>query len=419
VFLSTLGLPVLAAVLGEARAVDLISNRSSARTPAAGPVNTWRPAARYGAAVALALLITVGAFAGLTELAANSKPTDALYFIKRASENIGLAFSFGDEAKAQKNLDLARRRLAELEQLVELGQLKKSDVAYLVDQYRQNEQTAKTVLKKTPDSSAKALSAQMDALAQKEAGIEHKMENAAGAGAMLEPAVGARVTVKDGEGQPTLEASKNSVSGSTDGDGKFEFTFVPRSAADVKRLEAQIELDGRTELVSLAPAAGKGTTADGAYSVSVTPVVYLATPEAREQFIAVLSSDRGLPVARKLLRVRDAAGAGFVNGESGYATVVTDENGNCAFSFLKTSTSKISRVEVEIFEADWRSFGELLSLGPLDRGPARFEDTPALDQGFEVTCEPQLGTLSQGTRTVTVTVKKKYSKLTDYFNQGE
>jgi hypothetical protein len=72
----------------------------------------WRPRMADLTAVGIALVLGL---VGLTLLLSkNAVPGDTLYGVKRAGEATSLAFTFGDEAKAQKHLEFAAGRVAEL-----------------------------------------------------------------------------------------------------------------------------------------------------------------------------------------------------------------------------------------------------------------------------------------------------------------
>ncbi|MBW0117702.1 DUF5667 domain-containing protein [Pseudonocardia abyssalis] len=90
-------------------------SRAADRPPARG---LRRRFAFVGAVamVALVAITTAGNFASR-----NALPGDALYGVKRASEDTGLAFTFDDTERAQQYLALATTRLDEVEQLVRLG----------------------------------------------------------------------------------------------------------------------------------------------------------------------------------------------------------------------------------------------------------------------------------------------------------
>ncbi|QJY46305.1 DUF5667 domain-containing protein [Pseudonocardia broussonetiae] len=90
-------------------------SRAASRPPSRG---LRRRFAMVGAAtmVALVAIVTAGNFASR-----NALPGDALYAMKRISEDTGLAFTFDDTERAQRYLALATTRLDEVERLVQAG----------------------------------------------------------------------------------------------------------------------------------------------------------------------------------------------------------------------------------------------------------------------------------------------------------
>src|SRR5439155_66059 len=68
-----------------------------------------------GALAAAAILVRV--LAGATTAAASSRPGDALYSLKRASEDVRLALTFDDVARTQLLSELTDRRLEELAEI--------------------------------------------------------------------------------------------------------------------------------------------------------------------------------------------------------------------------------------------------------------------------------------------------------------
>jgi hypothetical protein len=90
-------------------------SRAASRPPSRG---LRRRFAMVGAAamVALVAITTAGNFASR-----NALPGDALYAMKRISEDTGLAFTFDDTERAQRYLALATTRLDEVERLVQAG----------------------------------------------------------------------------------------------------------------------------------------------------------------------------------------------------------------------------------------------------------------------------------------------------------
>lgn len=75
--------------------------------------------ARRAGLVGSAALLVMVAFTGAGVFASrDALPGQTLYPLKRAAEAAGLAMTFDDEARAQRNLELAAIRLSEVEQLV-------------------------------------------------------------------------------------------------------------------------------------------------------------------------------------------------------------------------------------------------------------------------------------------------------------
>ncbi len=99
------------------------SRHSMPSRPAGRDSASRRPTARglrrRVAAVAGAALVALVALAVGGDLASRSAlPGDALYSIKRVSENVGLAMTFDEQARAQRHLELATSRINEVEELV-------------------------------------------------------------------------------------------------------------------------------------------------------------------------------------------------------------------------------------------------------------------------------------------------------------
>ena len=77
--------------------------------------STWRFQRRMAVVAGSAAAIT--AFTGVGLGASRSLPGDPFYGVKRASEDVQLAATFGDEAKGKRHLEFARTRLGEVEAL--------------------------------------------------------------------------------------------------------------------------------------------------------------------------------------------------------------------------------------------------------------------------------------------------------------
>lgn len=87
--------------------------------PAAGPAGRRRPSVRKRFGIVVTALAALAVLAGVAATASrNALPGDALYGVKRATETTGGAFTFGDQASAARQLELARTRVDEIEDLV-------------------------------------------------------------------------------------------------------------------------------------------------------------------------------------------------------------------------------------------------------------------------------------------------------------
>jgi hypothetical protein len=86
-----------------------------------GPRPSWSRPGRALAAAAMALLLAFIVFSSLMLTSSSSLPGEALYGLKRAREQLGLAFTWSQAAKAERNLNLAAARLAELDNLNQRG----------------------------------------------------------------------------------------------------------------------------------------------------------------------------------------------------------------------------------------------------------------------------------------------------------
>lgn len=98
------------------------SRRTGRHTRVAPATDRRHPGlARRAGLVGSAALLVMVAFTGAGVFASrDALPGQTLYPLKRAAEAAGLAMTFDDEERAQRNLDLAAIRLSEVEQLVAL-----------------------------------------------------------------------------------------------------------------------------------------------------------------------------------------------------------------------------------------------------------------------------------------------------------
>ncbi|MBW0106833.1 DUF5667 domain-containing protein [Pseudonocardia sp. KRD291] len=112
--------PDQASAAGASASGGTAESRPSDGRPSARPSGRRRPSLRkrFGVVVtavaALAVLAGVAATASRTAL-----PGDSLYGVKRVTESTGGAFTFGDQAEAARQLELARTRVDEIERLMD------------------------------------------------------------------------------------------------------------------------------------------------------------------------------------------------------------------------------------------------------------------------------------------------------------
>lgn len=98
----------------------------------------------------ISIVLAVSMAGGGTAYAAQSSlPGDALYNVKMATEELGLAFTFGDSAKTEQNLVLAQRRIQEAESL--MNQNRPSDIPEAGRQYRNTMERLEVILGNGPE----------------------------------------------------------------------------------------------------------------------------------------------------------------------------------------------------------------------------------------------------------------------------
>jgi hypothetical protein len=90
------------------------------------PRRQWLPALHWKlkgwATAAAALLVFFSVGAGTVQASSNSVPGQPLYPVKEATEQVRLAFSFSDSAKARLYAELAERRAREMADLARKGE---------------------------------------------------------------------------------------------------------------------------------------------------------------------------------------------------------------------------------------------------------------------------------------------------------
>lgn len=101
---------------------DQAPSRPSDGRPSSGPSARRRPSVRKRFGVVVAAVAALAVLAGMAATASrNALPGDALYGVKRVTESTGGIFTFGDQAEALRQLDLARTRIDEIETLMGRG----------------------------------------------------------------------------------------------------------------------------------------------------------------------------------------------------------------------------------------------------------------------------------------------------------
>jgi|GEM_PF-5273631 len=362
---------------------------------------------RWVGTVALALFIALVSFWSLAGLAVHAGPNDNLYFLKRAGEGLNLSLTWNSYKKAEKSVVFAERRLSELNSLVSKKEIKTDQVVCLAAECERYQQTANSlILENQKNSNMARLDTRIQELEEKKSNLKK----------ILEPAAGARVCVSDASDALSLNGAR-SISGVTDSEGKFLFTFKNFRPGDAEPLQAAIELDGRTEIVPLVPARGQGVTLDGTYAVRLDPSGFMIQLNQDVEYQAFLSSGNFELARGKNLRITDAAGSSLINEVSSGAVIQTDSNGNCAFHVKKMRADKISRIEIEVFDGQWKSLGEVLRLGTLKTGGSGNPDVSMsndINAGFDIQCDPELESLGAGPQKITLTVRDRSRKLTDY-----
>ena len=102
--------------VAKARLLSAVEEKATEKRKGPLPIYGWR----RGWAVAIALIMALFLAGGGTVAASsNSLPGDVLYPVKTSVERVRAFFTFGAEAKADYYMELADRRLREMELLVE------------------------------------------------------------------------------------------------------------------------------------------------------------------------------------------------------------------------------------------------------------------------------------------------------------
>lgn len=97
------------------------ADRDRSRPPGK-PTGRRRPSVRRRFGVLVTCVAALAVLAGIAATASkNALPGDALYGVKRATESTGGLFTFGDQAEATQQLEVARTRMDEVQGLLQSG----------------------------------------------------------------------------------------------------------------------------------------------------------------------------------------------------------------------------------------------------------------------------------------------------------
>ena len=97
------------------------ADRDRSRPPGK-PTGRRRPSVRRRFGILVTCVAALAVLAGIAAtVSKNALPGDALYGVKRATESTGGLFTFGDQAEATQQLDIARTRMDEVQGLLQSG----------------------------------------------------------------------------------------------------------------------------------------------------------------------------------------------------------------------------------------------------------------------------------------------------------
>ncbi len=351
---------------------QLVSRREARRPErrGLGPEGKWRPAAlmslaRIATAVALIIIVAFGVFGALTIAASNSQPGDALYSMKRFKEDLELTFTWGKSDKANKNLTLAQTRLDELDKLITSKKLDPANLLSVASDYSARRGAVEETLQRDGAGiDTQGLASRLKVIKTTEANLEKRLA-AAGPTASLSPASGALVTVRDSSGRPTL-GGRSLFKAKADVDGQVSLTADPGGKDGAGDLEVYIQLDDRSELLPVFGASFEASS--GSISGAVTPRMQALELGQPQLFTLTLTSSDGASMGGKTVRLVDRTGTSSVNGVAGGVSVVTDSDGRCAFTLIKNSLDRVSRIEATVADAPGAELGQVLVVGGLKNG---------------------------------------------------
>lgn len=324
------------------------------------------PLPRAAAIGFLAICFALVSFFGLTLFARGSHPGDTLYVFKVAREKISMAFTADPVARANKNLELARERLKELDYLVGKKKIDPESIKYIAKQYNENKiQVQKVIARKGTAPGGSMLAYQLENLETQKEGILSRMSATAGPDSIMAPAAGARVHVLDPSGSLSLGDGSSNTSGQADRAGIFEFDYMS-SDKKIPEIEATVELDGQKTIVPVFASGERKPITKGRLEVNVEPRKKDLIRGQTEQFILTLNSKGGEKLGGTRMVLEDRSGASLIDGQSGKVELVADDNGSCAFTVTKTS-NHVSRISLGVFDGTRVEMGDVLVLGTTEK----------------------------------------------------
>jgi hypothetical protein len=318
---------------------------------------------RIAAAVALVLCIAFGVFGALSLAARHSQPGNPLYSLKRFRENLELALTWDKSKKAQKNLALAQTRLSELDYLIGKKKLDPVCLTTVADDYTARRVAVADILRQDgamPD--AQNVASQLRVVDTTAENIEKRLA-AAGANAALSPASGARVTVRDASGRPTLDAGKSSVKAKAGASGQISLSADVDGVEGTRNLEAFVELDGRSEVLPVYPAAFESKR--GKFSTTVSPRISAIETGRPQLFTLTLTASDGTGLGGKEVRLVDESGTSSINGVAGEVSLFTGHDGSCTFTVTKNSIDHVSSITAKVMNGAAYDLGDVLTVGGL------------------------------------------------------
>ena len=305
-------------------------------------------------------------FFGLTLFARGSHPGDTLYVFKVAREKISMAFTGGPVARANKNLELARERLKELDYFVSKNKIDPDSIKYIAKQYNENKvQVQKVISQQGTAPGGSMLASQLENLETRKTSILGRMSAAASSDSILARAAGASVAVRDHSGSQSLVDGLSNIYGQADESGKYEFDYTLPDKNKAPEIDTTVELDGYKTTAPVF-ASGEQPIVKGQLEVVVEPRMKVLASGQSEQFTLRLNQKGGDKIGGRRMVLEDRSGASLVNGQSGKVELAVGGDGSYSFSVTKTS-SLVSRISLSVFDGTLVEMGDVLVLGTSEK----------------------------------------------------